>query len=118
MTWLDLRAFVLHLPPHSAFRTHLNPQAARLLDWVNPTNQLLAALYDQQWEMLFWRNEKEVPEAFRNILGRLSGNDIARFTGNAPQEDTPSPRPAPKKRKPLTPSQIRAKIAAQTKRVS
>lgn len=117
MTWQDLRAFVLHLPPTSAFRRHINPQAARVLEWMAPTSQLLAALYDQQWELAFWRNEKEVPEPFRNVLGRLSENDIKRFSDATEQEEKPA-KPTAAKRRKLTPSQIRAKVAAQTKRAS
>lgn len=97
MTWLDLKAFVAHLPPDSALRRQWNPDG--YLNYVlhKPENQLMAQVHDRL---------QEYPYIRANQVKNIPPGIISTWLSGAAEQK----REAEKKH--LSSSEIRARVAA------
>lgn len=99
LSWLELRALVRRLPPTSALWEVLKPEDAKRARWLTPQMQLLGAVHDRINEYTYLRAgaaDKAPPgiiAAYLDSLGAVERREKTR-------------------RKPLTASEIRARVAA------
>lgn len=79
LRWSDLKAMLIHLPDTAHVRRVLAPEAARLAEWMTPTNILLGALYDA-WEVdaLIRKGVPDEQLPTRGVLDRIINPDPKR----------------------------------------
>lgn len=114
-TWADLRSVILHLPLNSHFRRVLNPQRARLEDWMTPQVQMLGAIHDSLQNTLLVLNHvpvEKLPEKglLSGVLAQLEGKQESDTQGEKPQEK--------RRRRKRSAAEIRAAVRAKEQKVS
>lgn len=108
-TWADLRSVIVHLPFTSHFRRILNPERARLEEWMTPEVQMLGAIHDSLQNTLLLLNH--VPVEKLPDKGFLSG--VLDQLGNKQDANTPVDKPREKRRgRKKSAAEIRAAVRA------